>query len=284
MTALIVDGPNLLMRAAFAMHESMLSHEGQPTGPLMVFMNGLARHVTDEKPDRVVVCWDAGRSTRRTALLPSYKGERADPMPRKDDLFSMAQTFLLHAGVQQYGRVGVEADDLIAHYVRTEHGHKTIVSSDKDFLQLLEDTPGAIVEQVRLSSANTPTDRWTVERVEHDMGCHPRHLSSAMALAGDKVDGVPGIPGIGMKTAIKMLAKYDFDLALTVASEPRLAPFKDQVARDLQLVDLHVPEPGLWLPRLTLWQPVIDNDLLSFVRKYGLQSIENRMLHDAFWS
>lgn len=289
-TILLCDANNVAMRAIHAMSRSGLSANGVATGPLLATINTLSKHVKEEGPDKVVVCWDGGRSTHRVSLDADYKAHRLAMEPdmeeHKDSVFALAKEFCTLAGIHHVERPGVEADDLIAHYVaHREPGSRTVIlSSDKDFLQLL----AADVEQVRLSSAGTPTDRWTVQRVEQEMRCHPVHLAKAMALAGDVSDNVPGVPRFGMKTAIKTLAKYDYDLEDALGADPRLDGYADRVRLNLRLVNLQDSVNGLDLPALPWFCPTAPGDaifplLVSFLTKHQMRSVQSRLYEQTLW-
>lgn len=291
MSVLLVDGNNLAMRSIHAMARTGLtSEDGVQTGPTYGFINALARHVKEEQPDKIVVCWDGGRSEFRVQLDPQYKAHRLAMSPDaeedKHSTFAMCKEFLTRAGIFHIERPGVEADDLIAYYWRNHRPLDekiVIVSNDKDFLQLL--SPG--IEQVRLSSSNTPTDRWTWDRVEREIGCAPQNLSYAMALAGDASDNVIGVPRFGMKTAVKTLAKYGFDWDATLLDE-RIAPHADRARLNFRLVDLCLGLPGMTLPTLPPFTPtsvgsIAWGALVEWLSTYQMKNVQSRLYDNTLW-
>lgn len=289
---LLVDANNVTMRAIHAMTRQGLTNvHGIPTGPLLATINTLSKHIKEEQPDRVVICWDGGRSAFRVKIDPEYKGHRLAP-PEDDfenyraDAFGLAKRFCALSGLFQVERKGEEADDLIASYVAAQGVQDTIVilSSDHDFLQLL----GPGVEQVRLSSANVPTDRWTAARVVEEYHCEPQHLAFAMAIAGDAGDNVIGAPRYGMKTAIKALAKHDFSLGATLTEEPRLAPHMRQVLTNYLLVNLVEPEHRVEVPTPPWFAPTRVGSLgwqafLEFLVTYEMNSVIHKIYDDRLW-
>jgi DNA polymerase I len=295
MTTLLIDANNALMRAIHAMARSGLtSDHGVGTGPLLAFIGTLGRHIREEQPDKVAVCWDGGHSEHRLALDPNYKGQRPDlgehEVEIKESAFAQAKEFCSVAGLFDIERRGIEADDLIAGYVRDRrHEDVVILSSDKDFLMLLDDSGyGGMVEQVRMSSAGTRTDRWTATRVREEMGCEPSDLANAMALAGDVSDNVPGIPRFGMKTAIKTLSKHAWDFEIALSTDPRLADHVERARLNLALVDLRGGLDGLLLPRLPSFIPtkpggVLYQELLSFLSRYQLKGVQARLYGGTLW-
>jgi DNA polymerase-1 len=295
MSTLLIDANNVAMRAIHAMARSGLSSDqGVITGPLLAFINTISKHIREEKPNKVAICWDGGRSMHRLALDGDYKSHRLSMDPEqeeaKNSTFALAKGFCSVAGLFHIERVGVEADDLIAQYVLDEeYGQKTVIlSSDKDFLMLLDSRHGG-VEQVRLSSAGTPTDRWTATRVREEMGCEPKDLAYAMALAGDVSDNVPGVPRFGMKTAIKTLKKYDWRFQQALREDSRLIEHADRARLNLRLVDLRGGMDGLSLPPLPVFAPtapggVLYSDLLSFITRHQLKSVQSRLYDGTLWA
>lgn len=292
---LLVDGSNVVMRAVHAMvHSGLDSADGIPTGPLLVFINTLSRHVLEEQPHRMVVCWDSP-SERRKAISADYKGNREkhqEIQETADSTFALAREFCTLAGIPQDRQTGCEADDLIATYWRSVRRHAcpprwqtVILSSDKDFLMLMDDDPQHRTEQVRLSSASTPTDRWDAQAVRDKHGCEPHQLRYAMALAGDTSDNVIGIRGIGMKTAIKLMNRHawDFDAAL---DDQRVRPYSGRIRGNLSLVDL-VESQETDLTKYAL-PPTVDfgaehAELVEFLEQKALNSVLRKINNGTLW-
>lgn len=292
MSVLLVDGSNVAMRAIHAMSRSGLSVGEVPTGPLVAFIGTLSRHIREEQPSKVVICWDGGKSAARLAMDPNYKGQR-NPAPEfeeyKDSAYDLMKKFLSLANIHHVRQQGFEADDIIAYYWRHNRplDEKLIIlSSDKDFLQLV--VPDQ-VELVRLGSHDTPTDRWTHERVVDEMGCRPQVLVDAMAIAGDTSDNIPGIPRFGMKTAIKVLGKAEWSLDAAIHFDERLKPHRERIDLNRQLVDLRgVSLRGLDLPPLPHFRPtapgtILWPDLLSFLTRYQMERVKSALYDGSLW-
>lgn len=286
---LLIDGNNLLMRAIFATHRSPMNADGVPTGPLLVFLNTLAKHIREEAPGCVAVAWDGGRSIERVALDAGYKGNREGAPDEEIKLssFALAKELLTLVNVYQVEMHGREADDLIAGWWARAEGPVTILSSDKDFLQLLGENPhGHPVDQVRLSSPDTPTDRWTEERMIEELGHGPMEWAFITALTGDKSDNVIGVPGIGPVKALKLLNahQWNWDAAL---ADPKVAGHADQVRINLRLVslrqtDLKLSQPPCFAP--TRPGEVMHDLLVSFVDRYRLASVRDRLVTGGMWT
>jgi DNA polymerase-1 len=287
---LLVDGNNLLIRAMKATERSDMSADGVPTGAIVVFINTLTRHVREEAPDQLVVAWDSREgSDYRLQIDPEYKGNRAQVdsewEDQKDGAFYLAKTFLSLANVFMAAGRGVEADDVIAAYWRSHRDRHDVVilSSDKDFMQLLTDG----TEQVRLSAGGALTDRWNEQRVIDELGYKPEDIPSIMALTGDKGDNVPGITGIGPKTAVKILAAADWQLSCI--EHPKVEGRMAEVERNLSLVDLREPH-AIWevgpIPHFkpTLPGEALATSLMSFFETYRLANVKSQWLIGNLWS
>jgi len=277
---LLIDGNNLLVRSIKAMERTPLSANEVPTGPLLVFVNMLSKYVRLVAPDAVVVCWDGGRSAHRLAIYPDYKSGRGHHDDSRDQHFVLAKEFLSLCNIHHVQVEGVEADDLIAAYCREIQGKKIILSGDKDFLQLLNDT----TDQIRPTGKD---ELWDANRVLKETGCKPEHIPFVMALTGD---GVPGVPKIGVKTACKLLAANDWSIPQLLQAEvPLLEGNRETVIRNLQLVDLRSPitwvVPVVAPPRFapTDLSGILLAELLEFLARYRLAAIKTRLIAGSLW-
>jgi DNA polymerase-1 len=293
---MLVDGNNLLMRAFFAGKKTGMNHDGVVTGPLVIFINTLAKHIREENPARLAIAWDGGRSDKRLAIDQDYKGTREVGKNLHEfqrSVFELASQFCMLAGIYQQQRPGVEADDLIAAWWENETPNSardntiTILSSDKDFLQLLGPNPHDVpTSLVRLSSAGTPTDRWTADRMLDEYGFRPVDWPLVTALTGDTVDHVPGVPGIGPKRATALLRESDWDLD-KVLTHPRISSHAEQVRKSLRLVDLRTPMLRMEAP--PPWRPTTQSDLnwpilINFLNVYGLTTVTQKLISNTLWA
>jgi 5'-3' exonuclease len=301
---MLVDGDNILVRAVKAVEygrSNMTAADGTPTGPLLIFINSLSRYVSEARPDRLMVCWDSGPCLWRRSLYPQYKASRSylgdvvDPVGQEPDLKTvsraLARQYLSWAGIPNTARPGWEADDLIGAYWRRHHqdgwDHVTILSNDKDFMQLLD----APTRQIRVSSADTPTDVWDAVRVVAERGCTPEQIPSVMALTGDTSDGIPGVPQIGPKTAVKLLKKAGWDL--DQIDNDRVAVMRESVRTFRRLVDLRTPPVdqngiSLEVAPVTPFRPTVPGDVMyvhltEFLERLGMNSVVERIQQDTLW-
>lgn len=296
MTTVLFDGNNLTMRALFVMRRSALSAGGVNTGPLMVTINSLSKVIGETQPDRMLVAWDGGTSAMRRALDPAYKAHRTpitgEEKESRDSTFALVKEFMALAAIPNLRLAGIEADDLIAAAwakltPADEPGKIVIVSSDKDFLQLLGPNPhGVPTEQIRLGSAETDTDVWTADRLVTDMGFTPERWPLVTALTGDEADGVAGVPGIGPKRAVKLLEATGWDLTKATEEVARSKPdAAGRIATGYQLVNLRDTDFPIEVP---LWRPVVEGSLawgplVSYLDRYELGKIKARLLSGALW-
>ena len=199
----LVDGSSYLYRAYHAMPE-LTNSKGQSTGTIYGVVNMLRKLLRDYQPSHIAVVFDAKGKTFRDDIFPEYKANRP-PMP--DDLREQIEP--IHAIVRAMGLPllmvdGVEADDVIGTLAQqaTEQSIKTVISTgDKDMAQLVN-------QHVTLinTMSNTLTD---VAAVHEKYGIGPNRIIDYLALMGDKVDNIPGVPSVGPKTATKLLQQYD---------------------------------------------------------------------------
>jgi DNA polymerase-1 len=234
---LLVDGFNLVFRSHFAMERSNLRRQSDqfPTGALHGWIKSLQDLRDAEKPDRCVVFFDLGGSDRHLAVLPDYKGQRDDTPP--DIILQLPEikklTALLGFAVVQ--ERGVEADDLIATAVHRLAGagdECIIVSADKDFGQCV----GGQVLQLAPPPTANPALGWRrldAAGVEEKFGVPPALIADYLALVGDTSDNIPGLKGVGPKTAVKWLQQYgglEGVLGAVETIEP--ARFREQIKSD----------------------------------------------------
>ena len=204
---LLTDGNSMLFRAyyATAYGKPMTTASGLPTNAVFGFASMLQKAVEIVKPDAMLVAFDAGKHTFRHELYADYKGGRK---PAPDDLvpqFSMARDLLDAFGIKWVEMTDIEADDLIGTISKQSPDYETyILTSDHDMLQLIDDTTHVLLMKKGLSEM----DDMTPEALKETMGITPAQIIDMKGLMGDKSDNIPGIAGIGEKTALKLLQEY----------------------------------------------------------------------------
>jgi DNA polymerase I len=206
----LVDGNNLAYRAFFALPEELATTEGFPTGALLGFTNMLFKLLSDYRPKGVAVAWDTRpvhRAAQAEAVEVVYKEGRR-PMPDLlAEQFPHFRPIVEAFGYRNLEFEGWEADDVIATLASRadEEGIKTcVVSTDRDAFQLVSENVCLMMTPRGVSDVNV----YTPERVEARYGIRPDQIPDFIGLKGDTSDNIPGVPGIGDKTAGQLVAQY----------------------------------------------------------------------------
>ena len=202
----LVDGNNLAYRAYFALPEELATSEGFPTNALLGFTNMLFKLLADYRPKGVAVAWDT-RPVHRTELSPEYKVDRR-PMPDLlREQFPHLRPIVEAFGYRNLEFEGWEADDVIATLATRadEAGIRTcVVSTDRDAFQLCSENVCLMMTPRGVADVNV----YTPERVHARYGVTPDQVPDFIGLKGDSSDNIPGVPGIGDKTAGQLVAQY----------------------------------------------------------------------------
>ncbi len=242
---ILVDGSGFIFRAFHAM-PPMTRADGTPVGAVYGFAQLLSRFLAQHASTHIGVVFDSARLTFRNAIYPDYKAHRPDP---PEDL--IVQLAIIREATDAFGvarleQPGFEADDVIAAYAEIFPGRVTIVSSDKDLMQLVNDRVQMFepIKQKPIRAAEV------VER----FGVPPDKVVEVQALAGDSTDNVPGVPGIGVKTAAQLIEQYgDVETLLARAHEIKQPKRREalvehaekaRVSKRLVTLDRNAPLPA----------------------------------------
>ena len=253
----LIDGSGYIFRAFHAL-PMMVSPEGVPVNAVFGFTKMLMKLMDDLQPSHVLVIFDAGRVTFRNDIFPEYKQNRTDPPEELVPQFSLVRDATEAMSLPVTELPGFEADDLIASYAKMAHESGTeclIVSSDKDLMQLVR--PG--VTMLDPMKQRHISDAEVVEK----FGVPPNRVVDVQSLAGDSTDNVPGVPGIGIKTAAELINQFgDLDTLLAGAEtikQPKrrenLMNFAEQARISRELVRLKDDVP-------------LDNNISSLIRPH----------------
>ena len=285
----IIDGNSLLFRAYFATAypgvEIMRSQDGTPTNAIFAFSNMINKILSNLKNDEgIMVAFDAGKDTFRKEQLDSYKANRK---PTPEDLvkqFPIARDFLRALGIFQFEEHGFEGDDIagtVAKLAEKEGYQVTVYTSDRDFLQLVDSNITVNIIRKGMSDivAMTP------EVVKQTYGFEPLQIIDYKGLRGDTSDNLPGIKGIGEKTAVKLIQEYgSFDNIIAHASEIKgkigEAIINDQdsgrLSRDLAIIKTDVPLP--FNIKDTIYQGYEFASISEFCQKYELKQFMSKIV------
>ncbi len=195
----LVDGSGYIFRAFHAL-PSLTRSDGTPVGAVLGFTNMLIKLLREKNPDYLVVVFDAARENYRNKIYPAYKANRKETPPELVPQFSLIRQACEAFNVPYIEKEGYEADDLIATYAHSQPGEVIIVSSDKDLMQL-------VGKSIRMLDP-LKNRMIGIEEVKEKFGVPPEQVIDVQALAGDATDNVPGVPGIGIKTAAELIQVY----------------------------------------------------------------------------
>jgi DNA polymerase-1 len=253
-----VDGHYYLYRSFFAIR-GLKNSRGEPTNAIYGFLKALRKMLANVRPDRAAVIWDSGLPARRVSLQPAYKQTRPsmpeDMRPQEEWL----QKNIPLLGFSSLERLHTEADDLIASYATAAHreGAETVIATnDKDLLQLVQagiciySTNKADIKDSGFALLGAPevTEKW---------GVSPARIADVLSLTGDASDNIPGVPGIGDKTAVTLVNAHGSVEALlenpALIENPRLRE-KILSHRDLILANREMVRLDDELPLPVPWQ------------------------------
>ena len=239
---LLVDGYNMAFRAFYGMPE-LTRADGFPTGALHGWVKTMWKLQDQEKPDGMLVFFDLGGSQDRLALHPEYKAQRKETPEPLERQIPVIKDLTRAMGLVGIELDGVESDDLLAAQARmlANAGHEVlIVSADKDFAQCVDDR----IKMLQPPPTANPKLGWRVldaAGVSEKFGVPPSQIAEYLALIGDTSDNIPGINGVGPKTAAKWFEEFK-TLEGIIAAAGNLKPerFREAVAKDAERLRMNL--------------------------------------------
>ncbi|PZF84622.1 5'-3' exonuclease [Jiangella anatolica] len=294
---MLLDTASLYFRAFFGVPESIKAPDGSPVNAVRGLLDFIARLTTDRRPARLVACLDADwRPAFRVALLPSYKAHRLANAARNIEEVPAALEaqlpiifdVLTALGIAHFGVKGFEADDVIGTLASADPGPVDVVTGDRDLFQLVDDERGVrILYTARGVGRHEVVDE-TVVATKY--GIPGRSYADFATLRGDPSDGLPGVAGVGDKTAGTLITRFGgIDGLLAAVDDPaadlsptlrrKIADARDYlaVAPDVVKVrqDVPLPEYDDTLPTA----PADPEALVELASRWGLDSSLNRVLN-----
>ncbi len=299
---MLLDSASMYFRAFFGVPDRFHGVDGTPTNAVRGFLDAITRCITTFSPDELVACWDDDwRPAFRVAAIPSYKAHRVasgsddavagvTPEEEVPDALQVQEPVmrdvLAAVGIARAGSPGFEADDVIAQYARTHPGPVDIVTGDRDLFQLVDDARRVRVVYTAkgMNNLQLATDQW----LEAKYGVRGADYADMSLLRGDSSDGLPGVPGIGEKTAAGLVTTFgsvagimtaarDGDPRLRAGLRTKLLDHSDYVGAAETVVrldhDVPVPDPGP-LPR----SPADPAALVDLTDRYDLSGPVGRLL------
>lgn len=260
---MLLDGASMWFRSYFALPSSITAPDGRPVNAVRGFLDSMAKVIDQHRPGRLAVCLDLDwRPQFRVDLIPSYKAHRvaaevdeladADTEEVPDDLspqVEMITEILATLGVATAGAPGFEADDVIGTLAGAERRDPVVaVSGDRDLLQLVADEP-VPVRVLYLGRGMANATLFGPAEVSDKYGIPPERAGDAYAelalLRGDPSDGLPGVPGVGEKTAATMLSRYgSLERILAAAADPESdlpRSFRARIVSALDYIEAALP-------------------------------------------
>ncbi|MBK5233419.1 MAG: hypothetical protein JJE13_10615 [Thermoleophilia bacterium] len=279
----LIDGNSMAYRAFFALPDSMATADGRPTNAIFGLTSMMVKLISDYRPRQVVVAWDAGMSGREV-VYPEYKAQR----PPKPDLLRQQWPHLVEM-VDAFGFTnvkvdGYEADDVIASLTAEATRRDipvVVVTGDRDAYQLVSDT----VHVMSTSRGVTDIKMYDREAVKERYGVYPELVTDLMGLRGDTSDNIPGVPGIGEKTAAALLDQFgsleeilaNVDQVSGKKRKENLTEFADdaRISKVLATMNYEI-ETGIDLDELMAQSPDREG-LRSFMTEYELKAALSRL-------
>lgn len=208
---LLIDGNSILNRAFYGTQSSYLKNaEGLYTGALFGFMNMYLKQIEEINPEYCAVAFDVKAPTFRHEKYPEYKAGRHAMPPELAAQFPVAKELIDAMGIARLELPGYEADDLLGTYSRiaTENGLKCyIMTGDRDSLQLVNENVHVLLCYTQKGKPHT--DEYDIAAVKEKYGVLPSQMIDLKALMGDSSDNIPGVPGVGEKTAAMLISQYE---------------------------------------------------------------------------
>lgn len=248
---LVLDGSSLIFRAFYALPPDLSDSHGQPTGAIFGFSNMLTKLIAEQQPDLMALAFDKSRHTFRTERYADYKGTRDKTPEELLSQFPLLREFTANMGIPFLEKDNYEADDIIgtlATQAAAEGYDVRVVTGDRDALQLVRPNLRVLLTKKGISELKD----YDTAAFEEEYGFEPLKLIDLKGLMGDTSDNIPGIPGVGPKTASKLLLAYGSvenvlahveDVSGKKLKE-RLMEYADQarLSKELAMIELHVPE------------------------------------------
>jgi DNA polymerase-1 len=240
----LIDGNSIAYRAFFAL-PLLNNDKGIHTNAVYGFTMMLLRILEDEKPSHIMVAFDAGKTTFRHKTFSEYKGGRQKTPPELSEQFPFIREVLDAYRIKRYELENYEADDIIGTLSKKaeEDGYEVkVISGDKDLTQLSSDKTTVAITKKGI----TEIEEYTPEHIKEKYGLTPKQIIDMKGLMGDTSDNIPGVPGVGEKTAIKLLAEFEtlekllesIDQVSGKKLKEKLEEFKDQAVMSKELATI----------------------------------------------
>jgi 5'-3' exonuclease len=250
-TLLLIDGHYYVYRSYHAI-QSLTNSRGEPTNAIFGFVKTVRKMLKDLRPDLAAVFWDEGLPAKRVALQPTYKQQRETMPDKMVPQLDFIREFCAPMGLASIAKPDSEADDLMACYAIAAGSKRLetiLATNDKDLFQLVNDS--VKVYSTNKSDLRNPKDPHAllgVAEVTRKWGVPPEGIGEVLALTGDSVDNIPGIDGIGQKTAANLIGEFgtigklleNLDRIQNVKLREKLAANREKIEQNREMVRLEL--------------------------------------------
>ena len=280
----LIDGHSLMYRAFFAL-PPLATADGLPTNAVYGFLTMLLRLLEEERPRYLAVAFDRGLPTFRVERYPDYKGHRPETPDDLRSQFPILKDVLAAMGVPMVEHDGFEADDLLGTLARRARAagvpRVLLVTGDRDVLQLLDEGIEVLLTRRGISDVQ----RYDRRRIRQEMGIEPAQYLDVKALMGDASDNIPGVPGIGEKTALKLIQRLgDLESVLANPEEAggkklpaALREYADQARMSRELARIRTDAPVDFDPERWIRRPADPGVLRPLLMRLEFRSLVERL-------
>lgn len=279
----LIDGNSLLFRAYYATSYGQIlrTKDGIPTNALLAFINMVQKVMEQEKPRYMLVAFDTGKPTFRHSQYSEYKAGRKETPEDLSLQFPLVREFLKNYGIFCYEKEGFEADDIVGTTARLGEKNNLdvhIYSGDRDLLQLISPSITVCITKKGISEIAYMTE----ETLMDEWGLTPKQIIDYKGLCGDSSDNIPGIKGIGDKTAVKLLQEYkDLETVLDAHHKGKLGE-KIKEGRESALMSKNLATIYTELPldydlKDLVYNGIHYDDLKNFYVKLELKSLLSKL-------
>ena len=287
MKLMVIDGNSIVNRAFYGVSQNLSTREGLPTNAIFGFVNILLKLLEEEQPEGLAVAFDLKAPTFRHLAYEGYKAQRKG-MPEELAVQMPVLKRLLDAmNIRRYELEGWEADDLLGTMARINGeagGQTVVVTGDKDSLQLITDS--TTVKLVSTRMGRTTTRNMTPEAFREEYGFDPIHIIDLKALMGDTSDNIPGVKGIGEKTAMALLAQYPSidqlyahldTVEVKPAARKKLVEGEADARMSYDLATIRCQAPMDFHPQDTLRQPFHNDELYQLLLELEFSKLIDKL-------
>ena len=287
MKLMAIDGNSIVNRAFYGVSQNLSTRDGLPTNAIFGFLNILLKLLDEEKPDGLAVTFDLKAPTFRHQAYEGYKAQRKGMPDELAAQLPVLKQVLDAMNIRRYELEGWEADDLLGTMsaVAEEQGWDTVVvTGDKDSLQLIDEH--VTVKLVSTRMGQTTTRDMTPAAFRAQYGFDPIHMIDLKALMGDASDNIPGVKGIGEKTAMALLAQYPSidelyvhldELDAKPAVLKKLEEGRDSARMSYDLATIHRDAPMGFRPEDTLRRPFNDSALYDLLLRLEFAKLIDKL-------